>query len=164
MLFFGLDQPQTFTGYELLFAHLATLTPLPGDDWLSCLHVIQARAPADPQMRAGFSERMNELLVKHLWLSPLQDSVSIAPTDLKGTFEVEWTDENSNVVESLIDTEGPSPAVAILDDEQFRSFDPLANRDILADRFYSVAFGSFLEMADSVVASAAETGKTDSRK
>jgi len=164
VLFFGLDQPQTFTGYELLFAHLATLTPLPGDDWRSCLHVIQAKAPADQQMRAGFSERMNELLVKNLWPSPLQDSVSIAPADLKGTFEVEWTDENSTVVESLIDTEGPPPVVAILDDEQFRSFDPLANRDILAGQFYSVAFGSFLEMAEIVVASAAETGKTDSRK
>lgn len=156
VLFFGADQPQTFAGYELLFAHLATLTANSYDAWRSSLHVIQARAASDPQKRARFSQRMDELLTRYLWRSGVQIEPLIDPSDLRDTFEVDWTDENENAVESLIGAEQPPPVLAILDDDQFKSFDPEANRDILADRFYSSAFGSFLEMAEGIVASFTE--------
>jgi hypothetical protein len=42
-------------------------------------------------------------------------------------------------------------------------FDPQANRDILADRFYSLSFGSFIDMTEAIVASFTEQENTDRR-
>jgi len=164
VFFFGLDQPQTFASYELLFAHLAKLATLSDDAWRASIHLIQAKAPSDPQMRVRFSQTMSELLAKYLWPSQVQSPIVIDPLDLKDAFEVDWTDENSTAVEQLIDADKPTPVLAILDDDQFRSFDPLANRDILADRVYSSSFGAFLEAAEGIVTSLTETANTGSEE
>jgi hypothetical protein len=153
VLFFGVDQPQTFAGYELLFAHLATLSVGSDDPWRTRIHLIQAKAPNDAKSRASFSQRMELLLRKYLWRPDSSIEMNIDPSALKDAFEVDWTEDNENAVERLIDAESPPAVLAILDDDQFRSFDPLANRDILADRIYSISFGQLLEMAEAAVAS-----------
>jgi hypothetical protein len=159
VLLFGLDQPQTFAGFELLFAHLATLAADSDDSWQTRFHVIQSKAPKDSRMRKKFSQRMDELLVRYLSRPQVSMGVTIDPSELKDTFEVEWTEDNAHAVESLIGDEYLSPIVSILDDDQFRAFDPIADRDILADRFYSLSFGQFLEMTEAIVASFAEQEK-----
>jgi MinD-like ATPase involved in chromosome partitioning or flagellar assembly len=161
VLLFGSNQPQTFAGFELLFSHLATL-PIDSDDsWQARLHIIQSKAPKDGKMRAKFSARMGELLARYLSGPRVPISAVPDPSELKDTFEVEWTEANAEAVESLIGDEQPSPIVPILDDDQFRAFDPIADRDILVDQFYSLSFGQFLEMTEAVVASLAERGKAD---
>jgi len=92
-----------------------------------------------------------------------QSSIALAidPSELKDTFEVEWTEENANAVESLIGEEQLSPVVSIVDDDQFRAFDPVADRDVLEDQFYSSSFGQFLEMAEAIVASFAEQDRAE---
>ena len=161
VLLFGLDQPQTFAGYELLFAHLATLSANPSDSWATRLHLIQSKAPGDSRTRAGFSGRMNELLVRYLFRPKVAVGMTIDPSELGDVFEVEWTEEDSSAVESLIDADQPSPIGFVLDDDRFRSFDPLADRDVLADSLYSSAFGDFVEMGEALVASIAETSNRD---
>jgi cellulose biosynthesis protein BcsQ len=156
VLLFGLDQPQTFAGFELLFAHLATLAANSEDSWQARFHVIQSKAPKDSKMRASFSRRMGELLVRYLSRPQVSIGMTIDPSELKDTFEVEWTEEDANAVESVIGDEQFSAIVAILDDDQFRAFDPIADRDILADKFYSLSFGQFLEMTEAIIASFAE--------
>jgi hypothetical protein len=77
---------------------------------------------------------------------------------------VEWTEDNGTGIELIIGDEQLSPIVSILDDEYFRTFDPIADRDNLADRFYSLSFGQFLEMTEAVVASFAEPETADGPK
>jgi cellulose biosynthesis protein BcsQ len=161
VLLFGLDQPQTFAGFELLFAHLATLSANPDDSWQARLHVIQSEAPKDSRMRARFSERIGELLARYVSRPQSSIALAIDPSELKDTFEVEWTEENANAVESLIGEEQLSPVVSIVDDDQFRAFDPVADRDVLEDQFYSSSFGQFLEMAEAIVASFAEQDRAE---
>jgi Mrp family chromosome partitioning ATPase len=151
VLMFGLDQPQTFAGYELLLAHLATLPTAAEDRWQSRLHVVQAKAPADLHMRTRFSQRMESMLRRYLWPSE-DDRPSVDPATFKDTFEVDWVeDQDEDVIDELISTEPPQPVLAVLDDEQFRSFNPLADRDVLGDQIYSASFGQLLEMATNVL-------------
>ena len=164
VLLFGLDQPQTFAGFELLLAHLATFSGSSDDSWQARLHVIQSKAPKDPKARDRFSQRMDELLAKYSPLPQVTGGVAMDPSELRDTFDVDWTEENANTLDSLIGDEQFSPIVPILDDDQFRSFDPVADRSVLADGFYSLSFGQFLEMSEALVDSFAEHDAADGPK
>ena len=147
---FGLDQEQTFTGYELLFAHLSNL-PRSGEDfWAERLHPVQSKAPADQRLRARFAKRMEDLLTRYLW-TPVMIGSEIDSSELADTFEVDWTDDHAVEVDSLIEAELPPTTIAILDDDRFRGFDPGSDRDSLADAIYVTAFGPFIDLAEQLV-------------
>jgi CobQ/CobB/MinD/ParA nucleotide binding domain len=162
IFFFGLDQPQTFAGYELLLAHMATLPTAPDDDWRDRLLFIQAKAPADAIKRAAFSEKMEALIRKHLWpVSPSNTALiadpllghdmsdvirKIDPAELKDTFEVEWATPEETTDITLDDDDKPTQIIAITDDSRFQAFDPLTDRAALDKRVYSTAFGDLLEI------------------
>jgi CobQ/CobB/MinD/ParA nucleotide binding domain len=157
VLLFGLDQQQTFAGFELLFAHLGTLPSGSEDRWQSRLHLVQAKASPDPQARTRFSQRMESLLRRYLWPSEGYRP-SLDPATLKDTFEVDWSeDHDPEAIEELISAEPPPPVIAVLDDEQFRSFDPLLNRDVLSSQIYLASFGQLLEMTTTMLSSSAES-------
>jgi len=151
VLFFGLDQPQTFAGYELLFAHLATLSVDSNDDWRDRLRFIHAKAPESPAQREKFCQDMGALLQKYLWpaTQPLGKHIDIAP--LKDTFQVEWDEETQAEIDSLDIEDKPVPILAILDDDRFHSFDPLTDRDALVERVYSATFGDLLTAVTGMV-------------
>ena len=159
VLLFGLNQPQTFAGYELLFAHLATLRQESGDDWRSRLHFVQAKAPVDSQMRTTFDGRMEALRRKYLDPPTISPDANIDPTALRDTFEVDWSEADSSAVDTLIDAETPGP-LAVLDDDRFRSFDPLLDRKALASAAYAASYGELIEMADGVLAALADGGRS----
>ena len=150
VLLFGLDQPQTFAGYELLFAHLGTLPMGVSEEWKSRLHIVQAKAPLDPKMRSNFTERMESLRDKYLARPTRQLAVDIDPTTLKDTFDVEWTGDSSSEVEILPETDMPI-TFAIQDDDRFRSFDPETHRNILTTPAYLDSFGELIGAANEIV-------------
>ena len=151
VLFFGLDQPQTFAGYDLLFAHLATLPVDPNDDWRNRIQFIQAKAPENPIIREEFSLNMNTLLQKHFWpFVPLGDyQIDIA--SLKDTFEVEWIEDTPLENALQVEDEKAVLILSILDDKRFSSFSPSTDRDSLLERVYSVTFGELLETTTAMV-------------
>ena len=153
VLFFGLDQPQTFAGYELLFAHLTTLPVDSSDDWRNRLRFVQAKAPDSPTMREKFSQNMGTLLRKHLWPSipSIVNQIDLEP--LKDTFEVEWAEDTQPDILPVDDDDLLLPICAILDDKRFSSFDPLTDRDSLVERVYSATFGDLLVTATTMVES-----------
>ena len=151
VLFFGLDQPQTFAGYELLFSHLATLPVDHNDDWRNRLRLIQAKAPESPVEREKFSQNMNALLRKHLWSSIPSVVNQIDLASLKDTFEVEWIEDVQSEVVTVDDDDMPVQIIAILDDKRFSSFDPSTDRDSLVERVYSATFGDLLATATAMV-------------
>jgi hypothetical protein len=150
VLLFGLDQPQTFAGYELLFAHLGTLSIGASDDWKSRLHIVQAKAPLDSKLRSNFIERMESLRDKYLSHPKTQLAVDIDPTLLKDTFDVEWSGDTSSAMEILPETDTPT-ALAVQDDDRFRSFDPATHRNILTTPAYLDSFGELIGMATGII-------------
>lgn len=161
VLFFGLDQPQTFAGYELLFSHLATLPPTNvDDDWRNRLRFIQAKAPESPAMREKFSQNMMELLRKYLWPSTPLVANQISLDPLKDTFEVEWAEDMQAEIFTVADDDMPVPVIAILDNNRFNSFDPSTDRDSLEERIYSAIFGDLLTAATTMVNTSIARGST----
>jgi cellulose biosynthesis protein BcsQ len=150
VLFFSLDQPQAFAGYELLFAHLGTLPICESDEWKSRLHIVQAKAPLDPKMRYSFAERMESIRDEYLSHPTMQLAMDIDPASLKDTFDVDWSSDPSSADEILPDADMPT-TLAIQDDERFHSFDPASDRNILTRPAYSETFGELIEMASGIV-------------
>lgn len=156
VLFFGLDQPQTFAGYEMLFAHLATLLPAnPDDDWRNRLLFIQAKASENSAKRETFSQTMGTLLRKYLWPVTLPIVGDKNIEHLKDTFEVDWADDDEQFETLPMDDDMPLSVLAILDDKRYSLFDPLTDRDSLSERAYTTTFGDLLEettaMLDALV-------------
>jgi cellulose biosynthesis protein BcsQ len=151
VLFFGLDQPQTLAGYDLLFAHLATLPVDLNDDWRNRIQFIQAKAPENPIIREEFSQNINTLLQKHFWPFVPSDDYQIDLASLKDTFEVEWIEDTPLENAPQIEDDKAVPILSILDDKRFSSFSPSTDRDSLLERVYSVTFGELLETTTAIV-------------
>lgn len=152
VLLFGIDQAQTYAGYDLLLAHLATLPTTPGNEWRERLHFIQAKAPANELMLKKFSDHMRQLVGAHLWpQKPVEEDKQVL-ADLQDTIEVEWDDDaNTDITAVLDDPLNEIDIVAILNSEHYTAFDPLANRDVLLEKLYRVAFGDFLTLIDKLL-------------
>jgi CobQ/CobB/MinD/ParA nucleotide binding domain len=151
VLLFGVDQLQTFAGYTLLLAHLATLPFDPCNDWRERLHFIHAKAPANENLRDMFSVKMRELAGAHLWPQKPDDEYRPALTDLQDSFDVEWDEEAATDVAAVLDNPvNAIDVVPILSSEHYHAFDPLANRDVLLEQLYREAFGPFLTLIDNL--------------
>ena len=150
VLLFGGDQRQTYTGFDLLLAQLSTFPVREEDDWRDQLHFVQSKALDDPRARLAFAQRLEVLQRKYLWptVTPVEGGANV--TELADIFEVEW--EEPAVGLPLADEElGPWPVIALLDDDQFRTFDPVADRDSLSEITYRRAFGEILDLAGRLV-------------
>ena len=145
ILLFGIDEPQTFAAFELLFASLASGRGMVDGEWREHLQIVQAKAPPIAKKRTAFSDRVEELQRKYFWPSPSPPSAVPDLVGLSQTFEVEWTKENENeeAVESMLQ-EPDLSCIAILEDERFHGFDPVSNGDVLSDALYDSSFRAFL--------------------
>ena len=143
---FGLDEPQTFQGYEVLLAHLARFAPSTDKlipEWLERLSMVQGKAPVDAIDRDAFTERCRQLFIK----CGLEKSAARATEPLAAAApfsNVPWNDEipDNEVLpeESLVFRE----PTAILNDDQFRLFNPRIKRDLLSEALYKASYGAFL--------------------
>lgn len=150
VLLFSLDQPQAFSGYELLFANLGILPINKDDDWRFRLHIVHAKAPIDPKKSASFAERMESLRDKYLSRPTTQSDTDVDPSSYKDTFDVEWSKDATSALEIIPETDMPV-TMAILDDNRFRFFDPVADPSILTTPAYSDTFGGLIKMASEIV-------------
>jgi MinD-like ATPase involved in chromosome partitioning or flagellar assembly len=140
VLFFGVDQPQTIAGYELLLSHLGTLPFDVNDDWRERLTFVQAKAPANKALRSVFAAKMESTAKKYLKLEVESEETELDVTDLKDTFDIEWAESESPIPDSIT-----SPMViSILDNDRYHQFDPLSDRDVLDSEIYAESFGEIL--------------------
>lgn len=147
VLLFGLDERQTFQGFKALFAHLAHFAGTNGasPEWLSRLTVVQGRAPVEPNQREAFSEQCRNIadevgLVRRQALQ----SRSGSPVDVFGN--IPWDDSIPDEEVFADEYEAIATSVAVLDDRNYRCFDPFVRRDLLAQKVYNASFGSLLDM------------------
>lgn len=154
VFFFGLDQPQTLAGYELLFAHLAEFQLVVNSDWYSRINIVHAKASDVVAQRDSFAQSMNDLAARY-FLPPILD-VNTDIASLKDSFDVEWADI-SEAETVLVDDDSKLPICAILNDSRFNEFNPLADRDSLAERVYSATYGDFLAAIVAMVNNSLDT-------
>jgi len=144
---FGLDEPQTFQGYAALFAHLAHFVPPEGPvpEWVDRITMIQGRAPAIAESHTAFNEKCQTLFTL---MSPgLRGVEALAgvPLPAEPFRDVPWDDDVKDEELTLDETLSPRGAVAILEDDRFRLFQPSARRDLLSEQVYQSSYGGFLD-------------------
>jgi hypothetical protein len=135
VLLFGINEPQTFQGYAFLLSHIRERVP-GGQNWEENAWFVQAKA--DPGDAEVAQERFNDL-----WSideGPLVQPEKLGPDDL----ELVWADS---------DTPTPRPkdlvpVLRILNDERYRSFNPIENSVQLDERLVRSTFGELLDWLD----------------
>jgi hypothetical protein len=151
-LFFGENQPQTFAGYELLLAQLSIITQNRSDDWRDRLHFVQSKAPKDnAENRRAFAQRMETIQRKYLWPQEMDAKLEPNIEELADTFEVEWVDGSHDEIPVSDDEEGPWPVIAMMDDDRFRSIDPIADPDALSEPAYLAPFHELIGVTTRIV-------------
>jgi MinD-like ATPase involved in chromosome partitioning or flagellar assembly len=143
---FGADQPQTYAGFEVLFANLAIVRD---QDWSERLTIVHAKAPPVDvdESESLFSERIREQVTR--WLQPGHELGSPDVTLLRDVFDVAWDDdeEASRSAESVLeDAEqlDKFAIVSILESELFIRFDPIQKPDRLHPAVYEAVYGTFI--------------------
>lgn len=135
VLLFGINEPQTFQGYAFLLAHIRERIP-GGKEWEENAWFVQAKAdPGDAEIA---QERFNDL-----WSTeegPLAQPEKLGPDDL----DLVWAD--SDTLPPL--SQDPVPLLRILNDERYRSFNPVENRVQLDKLLVRSTFGALLDWLD----------------
>jgi hypothetical protein len=142
-LVFGIDQPQTYAGYQALLAQLALTL---GPDWLARIRIVEAKVGADGPSN-GFISNMIDILPKMYESAP---SAPIPLNDLRETFAVDWDDETS--VEGAMEPE--INGTFIYESDVYARFDPLKHPDRLSRGMYAAVYGDFLQTCDDIIQSA----------
>lgn len=144
---FGVDEPQTFLGYSVLLSHLARFLN-PSDlrpEWVERIAMVHGKAPSDPDERAVFVDKCQNLFMNSGLWSRAQVGVTEITLPAEPFNDVPWNDEAKD--EDVLGNEKseyPEPA-AILDDGRFRQFDPMKRRDLMSEELYRSSFGQFLD-------------------
>jgi MinD-like ATPase involved in chromosome partitioning or flagellar assembly len=123
VLMFGHDTPQTFSGYEYAFSHLSRFAGADDGEWRLMIKMIHAKAPVIAEEQKQFQDQSYELVAKWLY------------------------DEDGDVSFALDDTDGMHFPWTILDDSNYRAFDPIGNPALLDSAISNATFGSFIDNA-----------------
>lgn len=135
VLLFGINEPQTFQGYAFLLAHIRERIP-GGAYWEENAWFVQAKA--DPRDEESAQERFNELW--SMEEEPLAEPEKLGPDDL----DLVWAENDASTPQP----KDPVPLLRILNDERYRSFNPIENRVQLDERLVRSTFGSLLDWFD----------------
>ncbi|HDY6919354.1 TPA: AAA family ATPase [Klebsiella pneumoniae] len=153
---FGVDQPQTLQGYELLFSAIASNKSENNvkDSWLQNLHFVHAKASLSQEKREQFSLNVENLAQKYFSNKLEEASLDKEILELRDSFEVIWSDsddveeQTEKVLKLGFDF---NEVLVVLDDSSYREFDPLKDRDTLSDKVYNATFGSLVTKANLLV-------------
>ncbi|MCB1506934.1 MAG: hypothetical protein KDJ47_18355 [Hyphomicrobiaceae bacterium] len=147
VLLFGLDERQTIQGFKALFAHLAHFVDVGGTspEWLSRLTLVQGRAPLEPDRREDFAERCRAIAAE-VGLAPRQKPRTRPAGSVETFSNVPWDDSVPDEELFADEFEAVGALVSVLDDLNYRGFDPFTRRDLLSQAVYDTAFGSLLDM------------------
>jgi hypothetical protein len=129
VLLFGLNTPQSMAGFRLLLAYMAGFLPATdiSTDWRLRLKMIHAKASADPDDHRTFRDRSFEIFAEFLY----EESSPYEPSIDSFNFDID-------------DPDAPHASWRILDDANFRDFDPLAKPELLDETYVTRTFDNFV--------------------
>lgn len=145
ILMFGSDHPQTYLGYKLLLAHIGQFASSTDDDWRDRFWFVHAKASELAEERASAVEHFNALY--DLIAPPVVESFEAEPMTAND-LDVDWKDEGAEPL--LMEFERPS-ILHVLEDQRYRTFDPISNSKLLLSDTYSSSFKDILDFADSLI-------------
>jgi len=152
ILLFGANQPQTFQGYKLLFAHLAQFPINPENDWRERLSFIHAKAGRTDKAKQEVAEKFGDLFrlltMKSASTNESEDE-SITAEDI----DFVWNDSPKNDPE---EETVEYRVLHILDDGQYHNFDPISREDLLDFASYEYTFADFIKYLDEEIDSILE--------
>jgi hypothetical protein len=160
ILFFGLNEDQTFHGYQALFAHLARLRPGSESKWLDQITMVQAKALGTNEDQELFAERCKTLF-QASGLTPIQRPLEKVFIPAEPFGNVPWDETNTDLRPQLEEDLESRPPLMILDDERFKHYSPQLRADLTLPRIYLSTFGAFLERIDETLSAAGENGETE---
>jgi hypothetical protein len=128
ILLFGLNTPQSIAGHSVLLGYLAGFLPIAAaaSDWRLRLKTVHAKASADPAHRRSFHDRSFDVFSEFLY----EESSTIDST-VEFNFDID-------------DPDGPHFPWVILDDSNFRDFDPLVHPELLNETYVDRTFAHFI--------------------
>lgn len=154
VMLFGIDEPQTFQGYSILLAHMAsfldnvTFPP----EWLERMTVVQAKAPADPTARIGFQERIESLFADAGLGRKAEQPTGRVPIPAEPFGNVPWDDDLGDDELFVEQVEWLPPIIAVLDDPRFRHVGHMRWLDLLNDDLFRSSYEALLHRVDEVMA------------
>jgi hypothetical protein len=151
VLLFGLNEEQTFQGYSALLAHLGQFVPFGAKvpEWVDRLTPVHAKAPVDTAARAEFDQRWQSLAREHIPLPTAEVTPSEVPVP-EEFHDTHW-DEQLPGEDGLPQEWSLLKPAAVLRDDRFERFNPLQQRDLLAEEIYRSTFSALLERIEGTV-------------
>jgi hypothetical protein len=127
VLLFGVNTPQTFSGYRYLLSYLQRFRPPESteDDWRYRLRLVHAKASPDPKKQESFRTQAFELFADTLY----DEEKQIEETSFNFDYE---------------DSTAPHFAWPILNDSNYAEFIPLDQPDQFSFTTYERTFGPFV--------------------
>lgn len=153
VLLFGTNQPQTFQGYTLLFAHLAQFPVDPNDDWRERLNFVHAMSSPNEKARKDAADRFADMYrffaPKPAFPTSSQDT-AITAEDI----DIVWDDSlKSDPLVDTLDCE----VLHVLNDRNYLDFDPITRRDLLESSSYEHTYSDLIDYLDQTAANAETT-------
>ena len=134
VLMFGVDAPQTFTGYRYFLSYLQRFRPAASseNDWRARLRMVHAKASADSKKQADFRTQSFEMFADTLY--DLEEGIEDT------SFNFDYDDQVA-----------PHFAWPIFNDANYLEFDPLERSDQFTKELYDRTFGQFIDaLADKL--------------
>lgn len=159
VLFFGLNEEQTFSGYEALFSHFHRIQADTPIDWLSQITMVHAKATGTAEDHALFADRCKALFVSSD-LVKMRNQIDAVFIPAEPFNDVPWEDDQvSDSLPELENSFDESQLIAILEDERFKHYSPQHRSELTLPNIYASSFGTFLDWIDETIAAAGEHGE-----
>ncbi|RZZ89629.1 ParA family protein [Pseudoxanthomonas winnipegensis] len=120
VLLFGHETPQTFSGYRYAFAHLSRFVLNGSSEWILRMKMVHAKASLNKRSQESFRDSAFEIFSSYLYMRDDEEGFS------------------------LDDLDAPHSPWLILDDGNFRDFNPVENPDLLESSVANATFGEFV--------------------
>lgn len=149
---FGLDEPQTFHGYEALFSSLIRINIIAETkaEWILTVSMVQGKASEAEEERASFVSRC-DVLFKKCGLISDRAKVKQIPLPAEPFNDVPWEDD-TNVPDAELDESPQSQEVLhVLYDDDFLLFDPNRRNQLMTQKVYNHPYEMLLQKVKAVM-------------
>jgi MinD-like ATPase involved in chromosome partitioning or flagellar assembly len=149
---FGLDEPQTFHGYEALFSNLVRIDAIGAakSEWITTISMVQGKAPEGKEDRSSFSAKC-DLLFKKTGFTPARTKLNAVPLPAEPFNDVPWEEDSKISDDELKDSQRVEEALYVLYNNEYHLFDPQNRTQLMTGAVYSEPYKVLLQKVAAVM-------------